>query len=101
MMTALYVFIGVLAAALVIYIFNQFAYFVRKIKRRLDENNVTDRVSYASSRTSYNGFYETCAPNLVNRRLNDIQAKLELLDNKIDQLLDDTEELMIAKERPE
>ena len=101
MMTALYVFIGVLAAALVIYIFNQFAYFVRKIKRTLDENNVTNRVSYASPRTPYNGFYGTCGPNLDGKRLIDIQNELEVLDCKIDQLLEYTDELMIAKKRPE
>ncbi len=107
MMTALYVFIGILAAALVIYIFDQFAGFVRKIKRKLDENNVTNRASYAPPRTPYPGFYGMYGPygpnfdGFITQRLNNIQDKLDDLDNKIDQLLEDTGELMIAKEHPE
>jgi hypothetical protein len=107
MMTALYVFIGILAAALVIYILNQFVGFVRKIKRKLDENNVTNRVCYAPPRTLYNSYYGMYGPygpnfdGLTAQRLNNIQDKLDDLDNKIDQLLEDTGELMLAKERPE
>lgn len=109
MMTALYVFIGVLAAALVIYIFDQFAGFVRKIKRKLDENNVTNRVSCAPPRTPYYGYYGMFGQYgpysdkfiLTNQRLNNIQDKLDGLENKIDQLLEDAAELMIAKEKPE
>lgn len=94
MMTALYVFIGVLAAALVIYIFDRFAGFVRKIKRKLD----------APPRTPYYGFYGMYGPDyygLNAKRLANIQNKLDDLENKIDQLLEDTGELMLAKERPE
>ncbi len=107
MMTALYVFIGVLAAALIIYILNQFLGFIRKIKRKLDENNVTNRACYAPPRTPYNSYYGMYGPYGPNRdvlneqRLRNIQNKLDDLDNKIDQLLEDTGELMLAKERPE
>lgn len=109
MMTALYVFIGVLAAALVIYIFVQFAGFVRKIKRKLDENNATNRVSYASPRTSYYGYYGMFGPNseelrINNQRLLSIQDKLDDLENKIDQLLEEEiggTHIVIAKKRSE
>lgn len=110
MMTALYVFIGILAAFLVLYIIDQFASFVRKIKRKLDENNednVTNRTSYAPPRTPYNGYYGMYGPYGPNRdalneeRLLKIQDKLDDLENKIDKLLEDTGELIIAKEHPE
>lgn len=93
MMTALYVFIGVLAAALVVYIFDRFVGFVRKIKRKLDQNDVTNRASYTPPRTPYNDF--------CNARLLRIQYKLDNLENKIDQLLGDTSKPMAMKERPE
>lgn len=97
MMTALYVFIGVLAAALVIYIFDRFAGFVRKIKRKLDENDVTNRASYTPPRTPYNSFYGMygqygpSGPNygiLNERRLIYIQDKLDDLIEKVDLIED-------------
>lgn len=109
MMTALYVFIGILAAFLVLYIIDQFASFVRKIKRKLDEDkedNVTNRANYAPPRTPYNGYYGMCGSyygGLNDWELTKIKNKLNNLEEKIDTLIEDTAELMIAvaKEYPE
>ncbi len=106
MMTALYVFIGVLAAALVIYIFDQLAGFIRRIKRKLDENNVTNRVNCVPPRNLYNscyGMYGQYSAYVGDnfQRLIAIHDKLDRIENKIDTLIEDAAELMVAKERPE
>ena len=94
MMTALYVFIGVLAAALVVYIFDRFVGFVRKIKRKLDENNVMNRASYTPPRTPYYGYYGMYGeygPNyggLNDWRLSKIQDKLNDLLEKVNLIED-------------
>lgn len=102
MMTALYVFIGVLAAALVIYIFDEIVTFIRKVKRKLKEKDETES---EVKRIPYNGYYganrQTYYSGLDTWRLREIQCKLDRLEDKIDTLIDDAAELMIAKERPE
>ena len=70
---------------------------MQKIKRKLDENNVTNRVGYAPPRTPYNsyyGMYGTYGPSgpnygiLNEKRLMNIQDKLDDLLEKIDLIED-------------
>lgn len=100
MMTALYVFIGIMASYIGIYIFEVIIGFIKKVNKR-DEDEPRANPSYAN----YNARYGTYTPYNYGSdnswRLRAIKDKLDSIEDKIDTLIEDAAELMVAKERPE
>lgn len=87
MKTALYVFLAILAAYAVIYIFERVVAFVKRVNRNTPKF------------TPYNGTYGSTSS--IDWNMRDIRSTLDRIEEKVDQLVEDTGELLIAKEHPE
>lgn len=93
MKTALYVFLAILAAYAVIYIFERVVAFVKRVNR-----NTPKFTPYDEHRPSYSNYI---SPGSVEWNLRDIRSTLDRIEEKVDQLVEDAGELLIAKEHPE
>lgn len=93
MKTALYVFLAILAAYAVIYIFERVVAFVKRVNR-----NTPKFTPYNDYRPNYSNYNSASS---VNWNLRDIRSTLDRIEEKVDQLVEDTGELLIAKEHPE
>lgn len=93
MKTALYVFLAILAAYAVIYIFERVVAFVKRVNR-----NTPKFTPYNEYRPSYSNYNSTSS---VDWNLRDIRSTLDRIEEKVDQLIEDAGELLIAKEHPE
>ena len=113
MMTALYVFIGILAATLVLYILDRFLYFIRKIKKKLEEKDEYESRFERAPESRYDCHYSSGEARLLyelrdaldriessiddlDLQLTNMNTKLDLIDSKVE----DTAALMSAKEHP-
>jgi len=108
MMITLYVFLGVLGAFLVIYLFQEITMFIRKVNR-----NISERTPYANPyytpRTTYDRYSNTDSRIIYELRdtldriedmLSDFDIDHNRMKEKLDLLIEDAAELMIDKERP-
>lgn len=93
MKTALYVFLAILAAYAVIYIFERVVAFVKKVNR-----NTPKITPYNGQGPSYSNYNYTSS---VDWNMRDIRSTLDRIEEKVDQLVEDTGELLIAKEHRE
>lgn len=91
MKTALYVFLAILAAYAVIYIFERVVAFVKRVNR-----NTPKFTQYNGYGPSYSNYTSSTDWNL-----REILSTLYKIEEKVDQLLEDAGELLIGKEHPE
>ncbi len=91
MKTALYVFLAILAAYAVISIFDRIVAFVKRVNR------------YTPKFTPYNDYQPRYGnyTSYSDWSMRDIRSTLDRIEEKVDQLTEDTGELLIAKEHPE
>ena len=97
MKTAIYVFIGVLAAIVVAYLLSELLAYIRRANRAIKNNKLTP---YGFNNC---GTYRPKYPPYWNRHLDEfdrINGRLNSLEDKIDALIEDFEEIMIDKEHP-
>lgn len=116
MITALYVFIGVMASYIGIYIVDAIFNFIKKVNR--NANNQSDYQEYRAPESRYDNHYSSGESRLLyelrdaldriegsvddlDLQLTNMNTKLDLIDSKAELLIEDAAELMVTKEHPE
>ena len=103
MKTAIYVFIGALAAIVVAYLLSVLLAYIRRANRAIKNEEVKLRPYASYNNMIYRPWYRDYNnPPWSNYdvHFDKIELKLRNMEDKIDLLVEDFEEIMIDKERP-